>query len=220
MELIPKALVTGVFAAVNPDLAGQVTADKLNRIWSELAPQMRYRQFQLAPDGSAAQFLGATVEEGATIQLPLIQVRSSIELSAEQAAEQAEMALKVIASHLGITQFFNLGIKHVYWATVESNDARAFVLNQILGRTEDDLAELQQGGTLWAGVKYVAVTEESQYTTVIEPLQADNRFLFVDLDAAFAGPVDLDRVTQRAKDAARYLTQSVKSYLEKSQGSR
>jgi hypothetical protein len=215
MEFIPKALVTGVFAAVSPGLGGQVTADKLNRIWSELAPELQYRQMQLAPDGSAAQFLGATIDDGATIQLPLIQVRGTIQLGATKAAEQAEMAIKVIARQLGITQFFNLGIKHVYWATVESNDARAFVLNQILGKTEDDLAGLQQGaGTLWGGVKYVAASEESTYTTVIEPLQADNRFLFIELDAAFPGPADLDKVTARGKDAERYLTQAVKPYLE------
>jgi hypothetical protein len=223
VELIPKVLVTGLFAAVSPGSTGQVTPEKLNRIWSELAPQLKYRQFQLAPDGSAAQFTGAAAEDGASIQLPLIQIRSTIELDAARTAEQAEEAIKIIARHLGIGQFFNLGIKHVYWATLESNDARAFVLHQLLSKTEDDLAELQQGGTLWGGVKYVALGGEgeglaSQYTVVIEPLQADNRYLFVDVDATFPGPADLDRITARAKDAERYLTQDVKAYLEKSEG--
>src|SRR5438876_1184822 len=122
MELIPKALVVGVLAALQPTPGQAVTPEKLNRIWAEVAPRHGYRQLQLAPDGSAAQFFGATPADGATVQLPLIQVRTSINLGVANAADEAQDILKAIGNHLGIGQFFNLGIKHVFHGSVADND--------------------------------------------------------------------------------------------------
>src|SRR6266540_581975 len=193
MELIPKALVVGVFAAVQPTAGQPVTSEKLNRIWAEVAPRHGYRQLQLAPDGSAAQFFGATPEDGATIQLPLIQVRESITYGASNAADEAQDILKAIATNLGINQFFNLGIKHIFHVTVADNDARGCVMRRLVGKEEADLERLQRGGSLWSGLKYgVTGADGAQYTLVVEPFLADNRFIFVDLDAAFPGPVSLD----------------------------
>ena len=151
MEFIPKALIVGVFAAVQPAAGAVVTQDKLNRIWSEVAPRRGYRQLQLAPDGSGAQFLGSTPEDGAAIQLPLIQVRSTIDTTAANAAEESEWTLKTIAKHLGLAQFFNLGVKHVYHAPIPTNDARGYVLRRLLNKTEDEVGVLERGGDFWEG---------------------------------------------------------------------
>ena len=75
MDLIPKAVIVGLFAPPTPTPQGQVTADKLNRIWSDIGPSHGYTQFQLSPDQAAANFLGASPEIGVTIQPPLLQVR-------------------------------------------------------------------------------------------------------------------------------------------------
>ncbi len=92
MELIPKALVVGVFAPPPPSPTPIVTQEKINQVWAELAPRHGYRQLQFGPDGSAAQFLGATGDDGATIQLPLLQVRSRIATTAMNAADEAQHA--------------------------------------------------------------------------------------------------------------------------------
>jgi hypothetical protein len=215
VEFIPKALVVGVFAAVQQGPTPPVTEDKLNRIWAEVAPRQGYRQLQLTPDGSGAQFLGATIEEGVTIQLPLIQVRSTISTTAQQVAGEIQTTFRTIAKHLGLAQFFNLGIKHVYHLPIRTNDARGFVLQKLLRKAEDEVGMLERGGPLWAGLKYGAAgADGSQFVLVIEPWLADERFLILDLDAQFPGAVSIEAIKERAAEAGEYLGHAVKEYLD------
>jgi hypothetical protein len=196
-----------------------VTKEKINQIWAEVAPERGYTQLQAAPDGSQANFTGATADEGVTIQPPLIQFRSSIPITADRAAMDAESVMKTIARHLGVTQFFNLGIRHVYNVLVPDNDARAFVLGRILQKSPDDVAELEMGqGSLSGGVKFVIQYDTTTYTLVIEPLFSDMRHLYLDLDAQFPGPASLDDIASRARDAQAYVTQSVNRYLDRHLG--
>lgn len=226
MNLQPRALIVGVFIPPPGVVPGvkPVTPDVLNRIWSEVTSTYPYRQLQIAPDGSAAQFLGASADERVTIQGPLLQVSDVIALTPDQSADKAQAILKVIARHLGVAQFFNMGMKHIYHAPAPNNDARTFVLQRILGKTDADLAELQLGGDPIAGVKYIFSgpgpdgDPDVQYTLLIEPLLTDFRNLFIDLDAQFPGDARLDDITSRAKDAVRYITQAVGAYLDKHGG--
>ncbi len=215
MEFIPKALVVGVFAAVQPGPTAAATEEKLNRIWAEVAPRQGYRQLQLAADGSGAQFLGATVDDGVTIQLPLIQVRSRITTTAAQVAGEIQTTFRTVAKHLGIAQFFNLGIKHIYHVPIATNDARGFVLQRLLRKSEDEVGMLERGGPFWAGLKYGAGgTDGSQFVLAVEPWLADDRFLIIDLDAQFPGAVSIDAIKERAAEAEEYLGHAIKEYLD------
>jgi hypothetical protein len=215
VDFIPKALIVGVFAAVQPGPAAAVTEEKLNRIWGEVAPRQRYRQLQLAGDGSGAQFLGATADDGVTIQLPLIQVRETIKTSAAQAAGEIQTTFRIIAKHLGIAQFFNLGVKHVYHAPIPTNDARDFVLQRLLRKSEDEVGMLDRGEGFWAGLKYgAAAPDGSQFVLTLEPWLADDRYVFLDLDAQFPGAVSIDAIKDRAAEAEEYLG-AVKEYLDR-----
>lgn len=215
MEFIPKALVVGVFAAVQPSATPVVTQEKLNRIWAEVAPRQGYRQLQLAPDGSGAQFLGNSADDGTTIQLPLIQVRSTITTTAEKAVDEVQTTLKVIAKHLGLAQFFNLGVKHIYHAPISTNDARGFVLRNVLRKGEEDVGGLERGGSFWAGLKFGAgAPDNSQFILTVEPWLADDKFVFLDLDAQFPGVITLDQVKDMAKDAENYFSGPVRAYLD------
>jgi hypothetical protein len=192
--------------------AAEVTTEKLNRIWSELAPRYGYTQLQASPDGAAAQFLGASPDVGITIQPPLIQFRDAISMTPEQSAENAQDAIKTVARSLGTDQFFNLGVKHVYNAPLENNDAKGFILNKLVAGTEA-LEELNVGGESWAGITHVISQPQGVYTLNIEPLQADQmKSLFIDLDAQFPGPVTLDAIKDRAGDAKDFLTSNVVRY--------
>ncbi|HTX32259.1 MAG TPA: hypothetical protein VMD09_12830 [Solirubrobacteraceae bacterium] len=217
MHLIPKALVVGVFIPpAGVPGAPTVTADKINRIWSKVAPEHGYRQLQAAPDGSAAQFLGTTPDTGVTIQPPLIQVRDLIGLDPGQSAESAAQVLKTIAQVLGTSQLFNLGVRHVYNVPIDNNDARGFVLERLLGGA-DRFEELDLGGGLWGGTKIVTTDPTgSAYVLTVEPLQVDEmKSLYVDLDATFPGPLpSLDSVTDRAADARSFITENVNRYLD------
>jgi hypothetical protein len=215
MELLPKYLVVGMITPP-PGVPGgyEPTPDALTRIWSEVGPRHGYRRFELSPDGAAVQIFGARDDDGISVQPPLIQVRGNIQMTAQTEADRAQAIIKVVAEQLGIRQFFNLGIRHLYHAPAPGRDARAFVMNKLLSRTDEDVAALRRGGSLWSGVKYVVSEPEAQYTLLVEPLVADNTYVFLDLDAQFPGEARVEDIRERASDAERYLTQTVSSYLD------
>jgi hypothetical protein len=216
MNLIPKALVVGIFMPP-PGVpgTGAVTPEKLNRIWNEVGPSLGYRQLQLAPDGTGAQFIGSTPQQSVTIQPPLLQVMDPIELTPGQSLDKAVTILKAAERHLGISQFFNLGIRHIYHAPMPDNDSRGFVMARVLRWDPEDLSELEAGGKVTAGVKFYILTPAVNYTLSIEPFIADPSQLILDLDAQFPGPTALDSVKNRAEDADDYLTKTVKGYLDR-----
>jgi hypothetical protein len=210
MELIPKVLIVGVFAAVAP---GAADTDRINRIWMQLSKRMGYRQLIQGGEGGA-QFV-TSPDDAFLIQPPLLQFRHPATMGFANAADDAEVSLKTAAELLGATQFANLGIKFVSHAPAPDNEAFAFVQQQLLGKSPDDLAMLERGGPIWAGVKYgISGADNSTYTLVIEPLISDPKFLFIDLDAQYPDQADLDHVTDRAADAQRYLMETVRAYLE------
>lgn len=212
VELIPRALVLGVFAATPP---GVPDRERLNRVWGELSARQDYRQFTVTGDG--AQFAGASADDALVIQPPLIQVRSTARLGAQNAADEGQVAIKTVARHMGWAQFFNLGIKHVFTVNAPNNDARGFALRHLLHADESAYGVLERGADFWGGLKFGANgADGTAYTVVVEPLIADNQLLFIDLDAQFPGPVDPDRITDKAAEAFDYATNALRQYLETS----
>jgi hypothetical protein len=214
VELIPKGLVIGVLAAVPQNAAG---VDAINRIWMQLSRRMGYRQLIQGGEGGA-QFV-TSGDDAFIIQPPLLQFRSSVPMGFANAADDAEACLKTAAEHLGATQFANLGLKHVAHATAPDNDAFGYVQRHLLPGAEEGIATLVRGGSGWIGVKYgIRASDGTLSTLVIEPLMADPKYLFIDLDTEHGGDVDLDRIPARAADAARYLHETVLPYLESAAG--
>ncbi len=145
-----------------------------------------------------------------------MQVRASITTTAKDTADEIQTTLKTIAKHLGLAQFFNLGVKHVYHVPIPTNDGRGFVLNRLLQKSEADLGVLERGGPFWGGLKFGAGGPgDSQFVLVIEPWLADDRFVFLDLDAQFPGAVSLDDIRERSREAEEYLGVAVKEYLDR-----
>lgn len=214
MELIPKAVVIGVFAALGP---GSADTEKINRIWAQLSRRMGYRQ--LIQTGEGATFVGSSGDDAFVIQPPLLQFRHPATLGVGNAADDAQACLKTAAEQLGATQFANLGIKHVFHAPAPENEARGYVQHQLLAKSDEELAALERGGSIWVGVKYgVEGPGDSVYTLVVEPFVVDPKFLFIDLDAQYPGQAELDRIVDRARDAERYITETVRPYLDNPHG--
>jgi len=212
VELIPKGLVVGLFAGTPP---GAPDRERLNRVWAELSGRQEYRQFSLTGEG--ATFVGVTADDALVIQPPLVQFRSGARLGAANAADEARVAIKAVAKHMGWndSQFFNLGIKHVYNAPPPNGHARQFMLDQLLHLDTDRHGGLERGGDFWAGLKYGAPAPDgSTYIVTIEPLLKDDEFLFIDVDAAFPGPANPDRIVEKASEAHEYANQAVRQYLE------
>jgi hypothetical protein len=213
VELIPKALVVGLLVPTQP---GAPDRDKVNRLWSDLSGRQEYRHLNVAGDG--VQFLGATADDALVLQPPLIQVRSTARLGIQKAADEAQIAFRTVARHLGYGQFFNLGVKHVFHAPAVGNDARGFVMNRLLRCDPSALGLLERGGTLWTGVKYgIGAADGSAFTLVIEPFLTDNNLMFIDLDAQFPGEIALDRIEGRIIEAGEYATRTVSQYLDEAE---
>jgi energy-converting hydrogenase Eha subunit B len=223
VELVPKELVVGVF--VQPPLPGvqggaKLTRDIINRVWTEVNALYPYQNLQVSPPGDAAQFIGARgLEEGVTLQPPVLQVRDPISSTPDLAADQVQTILKIIARNLGSPPMFNLGIRFVYHAPLDGAgtmaDGRAFVLGRVLGKQETDLDVLRRGGVIWGGVKYVINhPDASAFTLLIEPLTTDPKMLYLDLNAQFQGQVQLDLLKERVKEVVSFMSQTVRGYLE------
>jgi hypothetical protein len=174
----------------------------------------------MEPDGSSGEFVGKTPETGLIVRPPLIQFRQKMESTAGHAAEEAQSVFSLVARQLSIGQFFNLGIKHIYHAPVENNDARGFILHKLLSRSDGDFAELSgEPGRLWAGIRFGISVPTSDgdavYDLRIEPLHAEQmRSLFIDLDASYPGAWEPSIISTRAGEAASYLTGAVNRYLD------
>jgi hypothetical protein len=215
MELQARQVIAGVLTPPPGGPGGiDVNASKINQIWSEVSPHYGYRQFQLAPDGTGAVFLGASESDAVTIQPPLIQVRDVVSFTVGQSADKVQAIFSAISRHLGIAQFFNFGCKLVYHAPMPDNDSASFML-RALGRNQDDLAELRAGDHLWGGMKIGTGGGDRQYVLVLEPFHADRRSLYVDVDAQFPGPMTLDAVPGRIKDVEQYVTHAVNAFLDR-----
>jgi hypothetical protein len=217
MQLIPRALVLGAFLPPNMPGMGGLDAAKINRIWSELAPRHHFTQLQMSPDGAGANFVGPSAEDGVTIQLPLIQVRSAVQSTTEEAGRDAQAILGVISKYAGAPQLFNLGIRLIYAAPLPTNDARGFVLHQLLNNGADHVEQL--GGLpdqSWGGVKYVIPQPDRQYTVAIEPAQMEQmRSLYIDVDTAFPpGPFDLEGVAARVEEVKGFLSGPLNDLLD------
>jgi hypothetical protein len=216
MEMIPKAFVAGLFLPPNIGPSGvRVTREQLDQIYAEVGPTWGYRSYELAQDQGSAQMLGASQEDSVVIQPPVVQVRDLIPQTPQHSADKAEQIFRTIAHRLGATECWNLGIRHVYHAPVPDNDGRGFVLHRILSKTDEDFGDIRGSADMWAGVKYAMTYGERSDTLVIEPFVQDMRFLFIDLDSQFPGPVDLDRIKERARDVENYLSGAVRRYLER-----
>jgi hypothetical protein len=217
MELIPDLLVAG--ATPLPTSPEPISsAERINRVWADLAPRFGLTGLQLAPTRDAANFTGAAPDEGVTIQPTVLQFRERIRTTVEDSHRRAHEVLRTISRQLGPHQLLNLGIRHIYRVPMPNNDARGFILNQLLTHGGEALADLTEGADTWGGVKYVMTrhVEPVTFTLQVEPLQRDDmRSLYVDLDAQYPGTASLDAFLDRASDGHRYVTGAVNRYLDR-----
>lgn len=222
MDLIARALIVGsVLPAAPPGVTQpgvpEITFDKMNRIFGEVASRFGYRSFQSNPEGTSGQIQKTTPGNAVVIQPGLLQVQDTVERTPELATDQVEDVFQIAAQHLQIMEVLQLGVKWVFNLPIPSRDAAGFVLHHLVRRSEDDLAELSLGGTVWAGTKFVtsSVSGDAQYTVLIEPLVADMTQLYLDVDANFPGSQTLDRVKERAIDVLQYVRTPLKNYIER-----
>jgi hypothetical protein len=221
VELNPQNLVIGlVVPAPMPGLPSQgaptVTFDSLNHVFGEVASQFGYRNFTSSPEGNAGQIMGATPQSAIIVNPGLIQVMDAVELTAERSAEKVQQVLKIIAKHLSVTSVIQIGVKWLFHAPVKSRDAATFVREALTTQSSSDLASIGLGGRQYVGLKVVSGDQAGTtiYSLTVEPLQADETQLFIDIDAAVVG-AGLGDVESKAKDVLTYIRVPVTQLLEK-----
>jgi hypothetical protein len=226
VELIPKAVVAGLFIQAQPLSTGPatllvqtsgstVTQETINRIWSDVVKDYTYRSLQLNPTGSGGAFLGTGPDDAVIINPPLVQVRDLVDLKGVAgSAEKVESIFKSIAHHISGAVPISLGVKLVYHAPAPGRDAAGFLLAQLLSEHEG-LRQLAGAMEYRGTVKYVFQGEKHTFALTLEPLLADSAFIYVDLDAQYPGPVDLNRVKDQVTEAETFITSQVRSFLER-----
>lgn len=222
MELLPQSLAVVLAVPVAPeglkvDNGPVFDFDRLNRVFGELARSHNYRSFQASPDGKSGQITGTTLVNAIIFNPPLIQFQQQIEFTVDQAAEAAADAFRVIDKHLQLGIILQMGVRLIFHGAVPDKDARAFVLNRLLSKTDDDLGDLSRGGQTWVGMKYVVPDAEntSTYTVTAEPLLINNELLYVDLDGEFRTGNTVEVVKQRITEMSQYSERVLRHYFEK-----
>jgi hypothetical protein len=220
MQLVPKVMIVGLFTPV-PLPRGTLTRSQINQAWTDVTAKYDdYQQLQISPDGTAAQFMGATEHTAVGIQPPLLQVRDEIKLTTAKSAEKAENILQLVTRDIAARQFFNLGVKIVFHAEAPNHDAGRFIVENVLRKREEELEDLAAGGEVVAGLKYYSTQPdiahpESIFSMTIEPSLSEPSEIYLDLDAQWQGPAQLDSVERRCKEAADYVEVTVSRYLDR-----
>jgi hypothetical protein len=222
MEFLPQTIVIGGFAVPRELTIGdKVPREKFTRIFSEMADAgLTYGAFNLLPDGSGVQ-INRAPDDFVVIQPPLIQMQRPLTaLSTEAGAAQAQTVLRVATSVLGVGQIQNLGVRTVYNAPLVTNDAKAFMLHQVLSHGGEHLDEMSLGGDLWGGVKIVTSGPMGEtFTVQIEPAVADGmKSLYIDVDAQFPGSYQPEHVVTKVAESRSFVEGKLRTYLDKLSG--
>ena len=106
----------------------------------------------------------------------------------------------------------------MYHAAVPGASAQAFVLRRLLRHDQTSFdALLPAGQDPWIGLKIkMGLPMNAAGTLTIEPLIADPRNLYVDLDAQYAEVVDVASFGERITSVDTFVQRNVKQYVERS----
>lgn len=191
VDSLPQGLIVGLVlpqappGVELPDLP-EITFELLSALFSELALSQGYRNFQSEPNGSFLIY-GPNVNDKLVVQAGLVQVSDPVAEGAQRAADRAGQVIKSVVGHLGIIHVLQLGVKWVFHVPCPDG-ARKFALERLARTTEEQLDDLAMGAPVWPGVHYMSVSDAqgTQWSVRIEPLLADDAFLFVEVDTGFS----------------------------------
>jgi len=226
MNLIPKAIIVGMAQGqligtgpITPFVqaagAQPITADSINRIWSQVIKEYPYQSLQLEPSGRGGVFLGAP-EELVIIQPPLIQIRSRIDTDPrgiDGVAEKADFVLNQIIHQIPGPAPLNLGIKLIFHTPAPGGDAVAFARTELV-KGEDDLKTLAGGTSFLACIKVAVMSPEINRVLLVEPLVNDPTHLYLDLDVQYPGIVNKLQIKDQILQANDFMIHQVNAFLD------
>jgi len=214
VELVPQLLFAGALLSPPPTLeSDQATRERMNLIWQDVVSRYPYQVLQVTAFG--AQFIGAKLDDSVAIELPVVQVRSPVSGDLEGVARKAQDIFDIVGAHFGDARLINPGLRLISHVPAGPRGARQFLLHQVLSKTEDELAGLASSERFSAGLKlYVQTPDDGFRQLQLEPLLADDEYLFVDLDLQLPGEAKASWVTFQSEESMNFLRKSVIPYLD------
>lgn len=221
-------MVAGVVTA-QPVLAGigiqglvgqaqnPIPRDDINKIWADVLKEYPYQSLQFDQTGRGAVFIGAKgPEDLAVIQPQLVQVRSPYDDSVVDAETQATKIAHVIQAvlrYLPAPPTINFGVKLIYHAPAPARDSVSFLRTELL-KGEDDLKALGTGALdVQGSVKYIIQGPDRRQTILIEPLQVDRAFIYIDVDAQFSG-VTVSNLKDKVLSVEDFVRHQLNDFLD------
>ncbi|MGB9113350.1 MAG: hypothetical protein WCF24_11575 [Acidimicrobiales bacterium] len=227
MEIIPKAIIAGLFrggvgavtATAAPQMpgGGTIGRDVINSIWADVVKQYpTYQSLQFDPSGRGGAFVGeAGPDDLVLIQPPLMQVRTPVtELGVSHTADKVAFVFKTALFYFSGPPAVNLGVKLVCYAPSPAGDAIAFIRSEII-KGEEDYQILAGQMPYRANLNVDMQGEGQTYVLNVQPLHADNKMLYLDIDIQTPGLVDEQSIAAKILYAHEFMTTHVGNFLDK-----
>jgi hypothetical protein len=189
--------------------------EELQRVFFDVNRVKTFSQFAFLPGDSGAQILNSPHDRVA-VTPQLVQIHTPVELTAGRVREETIEVLSAITERLKLESFVQGAIDVTAHAAApgELPDAQAFVRERLL-RGADHATEL--GADFFVGgVKFRRSSPTTRDENLsIEPLVADNHYLWVNYNIQIFEPVTgLDRVAEWIDSAFDFVTGPAMSILE------
>jgi hypothetical protein len=175
-----------------------------------------YAQFAFLPGDAGATLLNSA-DDRLLIQPSLLQLVMEVESTAERAQLDAWAILECTVERLALKAFLQCGIKVVAHteAPGPSPDARSFIASH-LSSTDERASGLGEG-FYSGGMKFRRIRNDtiaSDETLQVEPLVADNHFVFIEYDIQRAGQLGIDLIPEWLESAFDFVRTRVRRVLE------
>lgn len=225
--MIPKTAVAGMMlgqqigtmpgGSVFQPVGANLSRDVINRIWADVVKSYPYQSLQFGQSGHGGMFIGSSPDDVVLLQPHLIQMRlffgDRIQ-SMSQVADQIQAVMSSAMFYIGGAPPINLGVKLIYNCPSPGGDSVSFLRTEFI-KGDEDLRTLAGSMALQAGIKLVMANDSYYYTLLVEPLQVNKSDLYIDLDAQFAGIVDLSRLKDRVMQTDEFMTKQVRNLLDR-----
>jgi hypothetical protein len=212
-ELQYRSLTVGLVAAGNDGGLQPFAPDALHAAYRDITEHYPYAEFRLLTGGCAAQ-LSNGPQDFVMLDPRLLQVRTDIVLTPALAQAKTIEILRRATACLDQDDFAQCGVGINAHTPLPPNspDARSYLTDE-LSDTSERARALGPGFFACLQFRRSATNVEEQLS--VEPLLADDRFLFLKLDVQRTGPHGhLDELDAWLDDAFEFLRDRATKLLE------
>jgi len=185
-ELQYRTVTVGLVPTGNREAIRPFATDALHDIYREITADHPYSDFRLVAGGAAAQLHNGP-RDLVTLDPRLLQVKTDITLTPAMAQAKALRILRLAAARLNQDSFSQCGIQITAQSPTLASfpSARGFITEELMNAAGQVRA---LGPGFFGCLQFRRQTSDSEEQLSIEPLQGDDRFMFLMLDLQREGP--------------------------------